>query len=235
LIELGVGDYAVPLGCPSHFINRNPHLGALLAQKSESLDYGLPNGIAIAAGNPRIKNLNILEQFLVGLIDRFGGKYIVQHPKSLICLSQLWTNIIEEDEITAINNDFFPQKTREEMLSWFSKNSATYISVPQWFMDISKYSMCLGTRIHGVQAAIQSGVPAVCLYIDSRTKELCETMQIPKISAHDFQRQPDIEHVINTLKKWNWESYERNRLRLAKETETFLEQNGLKGKRKQIL
>ncbi len=235
LAELGIEQYVVPLGCPSHFINPNPRLGELLAAKSEALSYGLPNGIAIAAGNPGIKNLNALERFLIGLIDEFSGKYIVQHPKSLICLSQLWKDAIEPEELNAVNRDYFPNKTPEEMLSWFAKNSTTYVSVPQWFMDISKYSMCLGTRIHGVQAAIQSGVPAVCLYIDSRTKELCETMQIPKISAHEFQRQPSLEHVINTLKKWDWESYENNRLRLAKETEAFIRDNGLTGKRKHIL
>lgn len=235
LTELGFGKYVVALGCPSHFINNNPDLGKLLAERCSQLNMELHNGVAITAGNPGIKNLNKLERFLIGLVDEFGGKYIVQHPESLIRLSQRWESSVPEADLQHINQSFFPDKSEEAMYSWFSKNSSTYVSVPQWMLDISKFSVCVGTRIHGVQVAIQSGVPAVCLYMDSRTKELCNTMHIPAISAHTFQKDPTLQKIIDALKTWNWQAYDENRRRLAQDTELFLKNNDLSLRRNRIL
>jgi hypothetical protein len=235
LASLGFAEYAVPLGCPSHFINENRELGKLLSQKVHLLNESVPDGIVITAGNPGIKNLNKLERFLIGMIDRYDGKYVVQHPKSLICLSNRWENNVPDEELNYINDNFFPERERSQMLSWFSNKSLTYISVPQWMSDVAKHSLCVGTRIHGVQAAIQSGVPAVCLYIDSRTKELCDTMQIPAISAHTFQKAPSIEIIIETLKSWDWAAYDANRVSLARKMEVFLRENQLETRKKAII
>lgn len=235
LTELGYGEFVVALGCPSHFINNNPNLGSVLAQRCSELDMHLASGIAVTAGNPGIKNLNKLERFLIGLIDEFNGRYIVQHPESLIRLSQRWEDAISEADIEHINQSYFPAKSTYEMLCWFSKNSTTYVSVPQWMLDISKHALCVGTRIHGVQVAIQSGIPALCLYMDSRTKELCDTMHIPAISAHAFQKDPTLQEIINTLKSWDWESYDKNRRRLAESTEVFLKSNELSLRRNKVL
>lgn len=227
LTTLGFGDYVVPLGCPSHFINKKKHLGEILKSKSDLLTPELKNGVVVAAGNTGIKNLNALERFLIEQINIFGGKYIVQHPKTLICLSQRWEEELDAAEIDETNTNFFPNLSLEEMLAWFSKNSFTYSSVPQWMLDIAKHDIAIGTRIHGIQAAIQSEVPAVCLYMDSRTKELCETMKIPCMSAHQFQKEPSISEVISLLKSWDWESYDENRLELSRKTTSFLKENSL--------
>lgn len=232
---LGFGDFVVPLGCPSHFINTKKNLGHILKTKSDLLTSKLQNGVSIAAGNSGIKNLNSLERFLIEQVNIYGGKYIVQHPKALICLSQRWESELDDASIDEVNRNFFPNVNREEMLAWFSKFSYTYSSVPQWMLDISKHDLAIGTRIHGVQAAIQSEVPAVCLYIDSRTKELCETMKIPCISAHEFQKKPSIEQVISLVKNWDWKQYDENRVLLSQSTEKFISQNNLNLKRKEII
>lgn len=235
LTKLGFGDYVVPLGCPSHFINKKKNLGEILKSKSDMLTPELKNGVVVAAGNTGIKNLNALERFLIEQIDTFGGKYVVQHPKTLICLSQRWEEELDAAEIEETNTNFFPNRSQEEMLAWFSKNSFTYSSVPQWMLDISKHDIAIGTRIHGIQAAIQSEVPSVCLYMDSRTKELCETMKIPCMSAHQFQKNTSMSEVISLLKNWDWKYYDENRLELSAKTTTFLEENNLELARQNIL
>ncbi len=235
LTSLGFGDFAVPLGCPSHFINEKRNLGATLKQKTAKITPNLADGIAVAAGNTGIKNLNALERFFIELLNSYGGKYIVQHPKTLICLSQRWEHELDEEEIIDTNKNLFPRLARDEMLSWFSKFSFTYSSVPQWMLDISKHEIAIGTRIHGIQVALQSEVPAVCLYIDSRTKELCETMKIPCLSAHEFQKDPSVEQVLALLKDWNWSEYDENRTSLAKGTENFIKNNNLTLQRNRII
>ncbi|MBU3023387.1 polysaccharide pyruvyl transferase family protein [Aestuariibacter sp. A3R04] len=226
--KLGLGHKAVPLGCPSHFLSNNKNLGQLLQEKSKSLlQNGIENKIGITAGNPAIANLVKLEQFLISQINNFGGMYIVQHPKDLICLAENWLADLTEDEINMVQERFFPNASSSQMHQWFRSHAHTYVSIPQWFRDISKTDFVTGTRIHGCQIALQAGVPAVCLHIDSRTKELCETMQIPTIPARDFQKAPSMDQLLELVATWDWEQYDANRMDLAKKTRQFVEDNGL--------
>ena len=81
--------------------------------------------------------------------------------------------------------------------------------------------------IHGCQLGIQAGVPAVVLHIDSRTKELCETMHIPTIEARAFQKDPSLDKLISLVQSWDWDKYDENRINLAKATYQFIENNNL--------
>lgn len=225
---LGIGDKAVPLGCPSHFLSANKTLGQTLkARAAEVTSSTIENGIAITAGNPAIANLVKAEQFLISLVEQYKGKYIVQHPKNLICLSEGWYEDLSDEEIEVVRERFFPSFTTDAMKTWLKLYATTYVSIPQWFSDISKVDFVVGTRIHGCQLGIQAGVPAVVLHIDSRTKELCETMHIPTISAREFQKSPSIEQLIDIVKNWDWDAYDENRMSLAKKTHDFVIDNNL--------
>jgi len=207
-------------------------LGNQLSAKCDQLSVkGFKNGIGVTAGNPDIKNLFKLERFLLTLIDQHGGIYAVQNPKALICIAEGWTTELQTDEIENVRSGFFPELSQDEMKSWMMRFARTYISVPQWFSDIRKKDFVIGTRIHGCQVALQAGVPTVCLYIDSRTKELCDTMHVPCIKAQEFQNNPSVETIIETLKGWDWKRYDENRMALCRETLSFIESNGLKASR----
>ena len=226
--KLGVGDKAVPLGCPSHFLSANRTLGQTLKEKACSLTpKSIVNGIAVTAGNPAIANLVKTEQFLISLLDNYKGKYIVQHPKNLICLSEGWYDDLTDEEVEVVRSRFFPSLKTDGMKTWLKLFATTYVSIPQWFSDISKVDFVVGTRIHGCQLGIQAGVPAVVLHIDSRTKELCETMHIPTISAREFQKSPSLKRLLEVVKSWDWEAYDKNRIALANQTHDFVLQNGL--------
>ncbi|WP_334050863.1 polysaccharide pyruvyl transferase family protein [Alteromonas gracilis] len=226
--KLGLGDKAVPLGCPSHFLSNNKTLGQVLKAQSNALNANtLQNGIAVTAGNPAIANLSKVEQFLIELINSHKGKYIVQHPKDLICLAEGWYSDISDEEVELVKTRFFPSYSTQEMKTWLRLNASTYVSIPQWFSDISKVDFVVGTRIHGCQLGIQAGVPAVVLHIDSRTKELCETMHIPTIEAREFQKDPSLDKLISLVQSWDWDRYDENRINLAKATYQFIENNNL--------
>ena len=227
--KLGLGDKAIPLGCPSHFLSKNKALGKCIKNKVLNLkNETLLNGIAVTAGNPAIANLTKLEQFLIQLVNTHKGRYIVQHPKDLICLSEGWYDDITGEDIEKVRARFFPSLSELEMKSWFMRNATTYVSIPQWFSDISKADFVVGTRIHGCQLGLQAGVPAVVLHIDSRTKELCETMHIPTIEAKSFQKEPSLDKLLALVKEWDWERYDETRINLAKQTYQFLHNNSLK-------
>ena len=227
--RMGLGDKAVTLGCPSHFLNPDNRLGSMLKTKSRAIttqkltDYG----VAICAGNYGYANLDKLEHALIGMINLYGGRYFVQHPDGLLKLAMGRSAELCDNVSNSINSRYFPDLSREDLHRWFRQFATAHVSVPQWSLDISRYALSVGTRIHGAQMALQSGVPAVCLYVDSRTKELCETMRVPCIEAKSFQRAPDINSIIQLLQEWDWYEYDSVRLKLAQETNTFLHNNGL--------
>ncbi len=223
--KIGLSDSAVVLGCPSLLINPKKDLGATLAQKAEKLDANLAMCIGVAAGNQYLLNLTSLEQSLINLAEQPGSRYIVQHPKQLISIAEGFFGDVSEEEIEILRSRWFTDLTTEEMLSWFRKHSTTYTSIPQWILDCRKYDIMVGTRIHGIQMGIQAETPAVCLYIDSRTKELCETMKIPHYSALEFQKNPDVNILVDLVKNWDWKSFDYNRLNLAKKTHDFMSSN----------
>ncbi|MFC3093832.1 polysaccharide pyruvyl transferase family protein [Alteromonas sediminis] len=227
--QLGLAKSAIKLGCPSHFISSDKCLGAHIAGRVKELSLNnLSSGIGITAGNPEIKHLARLEQFLINLIDQNGGCYVVQNPKALICVAEGWLNELTEQETEEVRSVFFPDRQTVEMTNWMRQYARTYISVPQWCRDISKQALVVGTRIHGCQVALQAGVPTVCLYIDSRTKELCDILHIPSIKAQTFQKDPSIDRIIDTLHAWNWDDYDEKRMALCRKTLAFVEANGLK-------
>ena len=223
----GLSEHAVILGCPSLLINPNHNLGMLLRRR---LDASLQRGrfsYGVAAGNYALDNLSKLERWLISLCDSSGSRYIVQHPKPLIGLAEGFDDAVVDEDLLKIRERWFPELSISAMTQWFRDRSTTYTSVPQWILDAKKYDLMVGTRIHGVQVGIQAGTPSVCLYIDSRTKELCETMKIPHLCARDFQKRPNVGRLLDLLDNWDWTEFDKNRSRLARQYVEFFENNGV--------
>ena len=53
----------------------------------------------------------------------------------------------------------------------------------QWFDFVRGQDLVIGTRLHGAVAALLQGVPAIVIYHDSRTGEICELLALPRISV----------------------------------------------------
>lgn len=223
--QLGLSDSVEVLGCPSHFINKDRHLGRNIKKKLLSFKSSdIKNSLSVVAGNPFLKELAPIEKKLINFVNIYNAEYVIQHPQVLIELSYGWEISSEQENLVKVR--WFEELSNEDMLKWFKNKSKSYISVPQWFLDNSKKNFSLGTRIHGCQAAIQSGTPALCIYIDTRTKELCDEMRIPCISvaqAHNMNLDDMIQYVMD----WDWESYDSNRMSLASKTASFLTANNI--------
>lgn len=226
--KIGLADSAVALGCPSLFINPNKNLGSTLRSKATKLTSNATLATGITAGNQYLLNLGRLEKWLISMADKPGSRYIVQHPKQLICLAEGFNNDVTAEDKEIVRSRWFTDLTVTEMENWFKNHSTTYTSIPQWILDCRKFDLMVGTRIHGIQMGIQAETPSVCLYIDSRTKELCEMMNIPHFSALEFQKKPEINTLINLLNSWDWDKFDKNRNQLAVKTHKFLIANKMK-------
>lgn len=85
--------------------------------------------------------------------------------------------------------------TYEDFQELIIKNSRMYISIDQWMEDLARMDLCFGTRIHGNILATQSQCPSIVVYHDSRTRELAETMEYPRIAIEDFITVRSIEEL----------------------------------------
>lgn len=213
---------SVPLGCPSFFINRNPRLGQEISSRIHSISHHSAR-IAVSAGNPWKPHTLQVERMLLALVQDTSGAYIVQHPETMLELSLGFSPDPSRAEV--VRERLFRDLSIDQMFAWFKLYSRAYISVPQWLLDMRRFDLHVGTRIHGSMAAIQAGIPSVCIYIDQRTKELCDFLQIPCLSVLDVGSSLEATKLLDVLVQWDSSKFDEDRMRLACSTADFLRSN----------
>lgn len=219
----GLADHCVVTGCPSNFINPSASLGREIYRRRAN---GLRR-IAIAAGNPFLPQFRLLEQSLVGLLECSDGIYICQHPIDMVRFAQGDIKNITRANWQRYRDYINPELSDDEFLNWFRRYAHCFASVPEWISSLRHFDVVVGTRIHGIMAGFQAGVPSLCLCIDSRTLELCKTMGLPYVDANDFRKGITREHIGDALREWDWRGYDDIRRKLASRFNLFAAWNGL--------
>ena len=166
-----------------------------------------------------------LEKNLINKVEDSDGIYVCQHPDEMIALGLNFQTIDYKSYIEKTRKVFKDELSEIEYINWSKKYCWIYSDAFEWIRSMRKYDFVVGTRIHGIMAGIQAGVPSLCLYIDTRTKEICETMKIPHLKAANLLREFDFDYMINYINEYNWEEFDYNREFLAKNFKTFLEEN----------
>lgn len=207
----GLGSGCRVTGCPSNFINPSATLGREISRRrTHSV-----SKIAVPAGNPFLPQHRLLEQSLRGLVEKTNGLYVCQHPIDMLRLAKIEYRNIERSTFLKYKNYIHPELDDDDFMAWFRSHAHSYTSVPEWIAMMARHDLVIGTRIHGVMAGIQAGVPSVCLCIDSRTMELCRTMAIPHADANDYREGIGMDAIQGILDKWDCRYYDDNRRMLA--------------------
>lgn len=98
-----------------------------------------------------------------------------------------------------------------------------FTSIPEWIEHMRSFDFVVGGRFHGNMAALQAGVPAVTLLTDSRTKELCEFLNLPSVNLADCTR-------VDFREMYEGASYDMFNATFAQKYDNyvdFLRQNGI--------
>ena len=217
----GLAEGCVVTGCPSNFLHPSATLGREISRRRANS----VKRIAVPAGNPFLSQHSLLEQSLRGLVESTNGTYVCQHPIDMLRLAKLEYNTIERSIFTRYRSYIHPELDDDDFLGWFRSYAHAYASVPEWIAAMARHDMVIGTRIHGVMAGIQAGVPSVCLCIDSRTRELCQTMAIPHADANDHRDGISIDAIQAILDDWDGRQYDDNRQALGHRLAGFLRDN----------
>ena len=222
----GLADKCTVIGCPSNFINPSRALGKSIYEKFKK-SLGKTRRVAVTAGSVATQDLKKLEQSLISLIERSNGLYVCQAPIDMLRLYKQDYENISPQTFSRYKDYIHPELDDDAFLQWFYRWAYAFTSTPEWLSMMARFDVVVGTRIHGVMAGIQAGTPSVCLCIDSRTLELCQTMMIPYVKANDYKEGISLEQIDEILSQWNWQFYDDNRRYLAEGYEKFLLTNGL--------
>ncbi len=184
LEKYGVNNGEV-IGCPSIFMN---------------LDRNFTVNKSILSNNPKIvthytptghyrDNIGHLNNFA---LEKCSA-YIAQSERDLITVVE---KQVEDSDIEFMFGYYNNGKySKREFRDWFHDNTKWFFDINEWFSYMKKIDFSIGTRFHGNMGAIQVGTPALNLVFDTRTRELCEYLNLPSMFLADFDGKASVDEL----------------------------------------
>ena len=223
LVEHGFGGVHV-LGCPSLFLNPSARLGRLIQRKLVAA----PTRIAVAAGHPGWHHLARLERSLTRMVTTTEGAYFCQAPLAMVALARGEVETVSSDELQRCLDYIDPSMSLGNFEAWVRRYAVVSYDVWEWMDLLRGFDFVVGTRIHGVVLGLQAGVPSLCIVSDSRTRELCETMHVPHVFAHECRAELQREDLAAMFsERFDANRFDANRRTLARATGRYFRANGL--------
>ena len=136
-------------------------------------------------------------------------------------------HLLDPSELEACRAAVAPDLDDQQLLDWAECHMHAFFDATSWLSFTRRYDCVIGTRIHGVMAALNVGVPALCIAHDSRTRELCDTMAVPFVPVDSILEGIDAQWVTDQMRDFDGDAFDTNRLRLAARARRFLIDNGL--------
>jgi hypothetical protein len=213
----------ITLGCPSLLINPNPRLGTIIADKFKSI---IPQNLVVTAGQPRKSSLRNIEIKLVNFVRRYNGDYVVQAPDYLVTIAREGPNFISDKNLDSLHRYLRPKlmryfESRSDFIEFVRQHFRVFFNVGSWIEYLSSFDLSMGVRLHGNMLAIQAATPGICIYHDSRTRELCSITKIPHISTQEFLNARNIQELVR-LVSFDGDDFDKNRVRIAREYQKLL-------------
>lgn len=226
LSKHGFKDIGCVTGCHSFFINPIYDLGRKVANK-----FKRPKRIAVAAGGYWIHHMRNIERNLVRLVSETNGSYIGQSELNMLKLCRNEFDQIDPPKKDIIKDYLFQNFSQLEVEDWIKVHGKVFFNIDAWMEHLKRFDFVIGSRIHGIIIALQAGIPAMCIAIDSRTRELCEVMKIPYLRPSNLPDPLTLDDIARIF-KFDPEEFDRNRQMLARRLEMFLENNYISINRK---
>ena len=221
LHDLGV-DTAVITGCPSNFINPSETLGVSLEEK-----FGhLADGVKSIALNLEYFSLNQKQVNVVtGWLSGCDGALVLQSDEHVFSLVRGDLNC-DENKIKWMGKYFIGDTNVDNFISWLHRYGRIFCHTPSWMDFLRGVNLSVGSRFHGNMLALQSGTPAIVFPHDSRTLEMCKTMNVPHFPWEKLKEGIKISDVIRES-PFSGRIYDQRRSELAREYRDIILNSGL--------
>jgi polysaccharide pyruvyl transferase WcaK-like protein len=104
-------------------------------------------------------------------------------------------------------------------------------SINGWIHHVRRFTAAVNTRIHGTLMSIAAGVPAVCIWHDTRTRELSQRLRLPHISIRDFTTHRHNLSEVFANSGFDAEAFDEGRREIATTYASILRDAGLPASR----
>lgn len=225
LEHYGLADNAQVMGCPSLFINTDKTLGQKIVANLKE-----PKRIAVTSGHQLWKHLARIEASLAHMVTATSGSYIGQSPLEMVAISRGEAAMLSPEQLADCRDYACPEMDLDEFIQWTKRHGNVFFDIPSWMEHYRRFDFVVGLRIHGVMLALQAGVPSLCIAHDSRTIELCQTMKIPYVYAHEVIHGIERKNLMK-LFNFNPDEFDSNRKKILHSYIGFLESNKLNFKK----
>jgi hypothetical protein len=179
----GVHDRAVVTGCPSNFINPDPSLVTTLEERYPRRRV---ERVAVPAGLHHWAKLGPVERALADIVESTSGVYVAQSEIDMIRMARGEWGEMDAATFRNIRDYIRPALSDDAFRLWCKRYATCFADATSWMESMRAFDFVVGPRFHGVMLAMQAGTPGGVIAHDSRTFEMCDTMEIPVRMHHDM-------------------------------------------------
>lgn len=186
LNKLGIKS-AVPLGCPSLYVN-GPNLPSSLLHIPED-----PQRVAVCYSNYQ-GNLYSRIADVLRLAEQNNFHYVEQ-AFGLITQALYYPGKVTAADIYKARKTYIDLAP---LVSLLKKQRVRYFtSYTLWKNFLGTMDFAFGARMHGLTPAVHAGKPAVFIAHDARVREMCEFFSLPFVAELDMPEKLDINFFLS--------------------------------------
>ena len=180
LDDLGVTNVAVT-GCPSFYANLSAPL-RVKKPRFADVERIVVNGTADVVGHS-------FDGEAKAQVERMLFRFAAASNRPYVLQSELPEMLYLEAPDPRRKAALAPSARRlgyggvDEYASAVRRVGRVFFDVDAWLGFLRGCDLVIGTRLHGAVAALLQGVPAIVLWHDARTRELCEFLRLPGLSV----------------------------------------------------
>ncbi|MFB4393839.1 MULTISPECIES: polysaccharide pyruvyl transferase family protein [unclassified Pseudomonas] len=186
LNNLGIKN-AVPLGCPSLYLN-GPALNPSLLEVPNS-----PEKVAVCYSNYQGNLHSRIDDFL--RLASQNNYHYVEQVFGLLTQALYYPGKVRAADIHAARRFY---KDMAPVLALLKQKRVRYFTnYALWKEFLGSMDFVFGARMHGLTPAVHAGKPAMFIAHDSRVREMCEFFSLPFVAEHDLPAAMDIEFFLS--------------------------------------
>ena len=144
----------------------------------------------------------------------------------MIRLSRSEFEDIDAKTLNLLNRYIRPKLSPADFKLWCRRNAVSFIDAASWMEALRNVDFVVGPRFHGVMLAMQAGTPGGVIAHDSRTLEMCQTMQIPVRHYKDIEGAITVDG-LRSLFAFDPRAYGARRIELGSRTIDILRSGGV--------
>nr|WP_321361159.1 polysaccharide pyruvyl transferase family protein [uncultured Hyphomonas sp.] len=212
-------------GCPSLYHNFRPFTPPR-SKLHVRFDRGLFHATRYSASYAPFARTKSLQRDLFQLAYQNGMDILFQsEPEEMRLLTGLDLENAFDDRLKGLLLEIYGAQDWDKLVDYVLSHGRLFFDVDEWSRALDYYDYVLGTRLHGTIMALNSGVPAVLVHHDSRTREMAEFAAIPSVALENASLDP--KKIVKLLNGIEWKAYYDRREQNAVLYKQFLLENAL--------